>query len=171
SGRAQRHLVVLGKDGVDVTVALEHVGHHVQTTGAVEVGGLLRDDLDVVVLGDTLAEALTTFTARRGTRGALKHHDPALFTDLLCQHLRSQTPTLDVVRGHQRLGLGVVDRAVGGHHRHTGDVGPAHRRPHCVGDHRGDHHRLHPGAHDVLDLTGLSRRVVLGFALDLLHAH
>src|SRR5699024_3247706 len=78
SGRAQRHLVVLGKDGVDVTVALEHVGHHVQTTGAVEVGGLLRDDLDVVVLGDTLAEALTTFTARRGTRGALKHHDPAL---------------------------------------------------------------------------------------------
>ncbi|HEX6011217.1 MAG TPA: hypothetical protein VFY87_05290 [Geminicoccaceae bacterium] len=54
---ADRHLVVVGGDRVDLLAADDPVGHQINRLVALVVGGLLLNDLDIGILGNDLLVA------------------------------------------------------------------------------------------------------------------
>ena len=79
--RAERHFIVLCKDGLNIRVGLQQVGSDVKAFRAVEIRRLLADDPNVPVPRNLLFKALTALARGGGTSGALQDEDIALFPD------------------------------------------------------------------------------------------
>ncbi|MGC4001569.1 MAG: hypothetical protein QM767_30560 [Anaeromyxobacter sp.] len=160
--RAQRHLVVVGEDGVHLGLGLEHVLHHREPLGAVEVGGLAGHHLHVRALGlDGLVEALAAI-ARRGRAGdALQLHHAALAAQQLADVLARQ-PAAGHVVGRDVVGHVAAARgAVHGDDRDLGGVGGLDGRDHRGRVGRIDQDDLHLPLDQVLDVRDLLVHLVL----------
>ncbi|MNE42999.1 hypothetical protein D3C80_1371530 [compost metagenome] len=120
----QRHLVVLGEHRLHGRVGRQQVLHDVQTLGAIEVGGLGSQHLQLVG-GNGQGEALATVTGGGGAGDPFELDHLGAGPQLLGDEVTGQLATGHVVGGDVGLDLPLGRAAVQGQHRDVGLVGQA----------------------------------------------
>ena len=170
-GRANRHFIVIGHDGIELRARQQPVAGQVHALAALPFGALLLDHLDTGKVLEHLFGALGTVMG--GVLCKVAHDDRhiALAAEFFRQVAHLQLPGLDVVGGHgdHAFGQGTFVRvAIDVHQRRLGRHGGTGHVGGGGGVHRQHDHCVDLLVEEALDLIKLAHHVALGvFELDL----